>query len=613
MSTKDNSPGLLSKVAKFVRNPTTNWTDLDKPDAEPDTGYSKQALKEMIERKRQNDFVRKREFDQLRKLRSRDPSAGNPDLAGRPSYFQSSLPSNPDERAMTIKKIDEIEAQMSNQWWQGKNDGKVPTTAVKAVAGASAPGAGDAGARTEKPPAEDIGYAATRLAPMASEASLAEQAEQADFLPTQTTSSFGKTVLAAAPFAHSSGKPAAVQTPVAAPAAALFHRVTDSTGFVNSQPFAVELGDGSTDPDLEEAAIRFANGDNAGAEAGLLDALANGAVRRDLAETWTAALFDLYRATGQQARFDSVAIDYAERFGRSAPAWFSMPDLLGLRTNTSTARTVPSQLADDPLWICPAQFERASVDELQLAIANAASPWFLDWSGMRALDTDAVDVLGKLFSEWCTTAVQLRFRGSESLEQVLRARTPSGDKAVGIAPWRLRLDALRVMQLQDDFELVALEYCVTFEVSPPSWQDARCSFYRDSGEPPEARMADDGLSAPGDLAAEQGSDSAHALTVPMGLETVPATLVELSGEVLGEATESLARLEDARQGGGRLVISCANLIRVDFSAAGSILNWVALRQAEGCNLQFRDVHRLVAAFFNVIGINEHARVVLRSN
>lgn len=606
MSTKDNTPGLLSKVAKFVRNPTTNWTDLDKPDAEPDTGYSKQALKEMIERKRQNDFVRKREFDQLRKLRSRDPSAGNPDLAGRPSYFQSSLPSNPDERAMTIKKIDEIEAQMSNQWWQGKNDGKTPTTATKAATEAPVRGV----PKTEKPPAEDIGYAATKLAPMASEAGLAEQS---DFVPTQTNSSFGKTVLAAQPVAHSNSKRAALAATAPPTAPAQSHRTGDSSGFFNSQSFAVELGDGSTDPDLEEAAIRFANGDNAGAEAGLLDALANGAARRDLAETWTAALFDLYRATGQQARFDSVAIEYAERFGRSAPAWFSMPDMLGLRTTTSTARTVPSQLADDPLWICPAQFERASVDELQLAIANAASPWFLDWGGMRALDLDAVGVLGQLFGDWCTTAVQLRFRGLESLEQVLRDLTPPGDKAVGIAPWRLRLDALRVMQLQDDFELVALEYCVTFEVSPPSWQDARCSFYRDSGEATDARVTDDGLSESGDMRTGAGADSAHALTVPMGLETALATLVELSGEVVGEATESLARLEDARQGGGRLVISCANLIRVDFSAAGSILNWVALRQAEGCNLQFRDVHRLVAAFFNVIGINEHARVVLRSN
>jgi hypothetical protein len=37
-----------------------------------------------------------------------------------------------------------------------------------------------------------------------------------------------------------------------------------------------------------------------------------------------------------------------------------------------------------------------------------------------------------------------------------------------------------------------------------------------------------------------------------------------------------------------------------------------MRQAEGCQVQFRDVHRLVAAFFNVIGVHEHARVVLKA-
>ncbi|MEZ5640375.1 MAG: hypothetical protein R3E92_24875, partial [Burkholderiaceae bacterium] len=157
MSAKENhNPSLLSKVAKFVRNPTTNWTDLDKQDPEPDAGYSKQALKEMIERKRQNDFVRKREFDQLRKLRSRDPAV-SPDMAGRPSYFQSSLPSNPDERAMTIKKIDEIEAQMSNQWWQGKNDGSHKSAAAERKP-AGKPDTADV--------VDDEAYAPTRLSPM---------------------------------------------------------------------------------------------------------------------------------------------------------------------------------------------------------------------------------------------------------------------------------------------------------------------------------------------------------------------------------------------------------------------------------------------------------------
>jgi ABC-type transporter Mla MlaB component len=98
----------------------------------------------------------------------------------------------------------------------------------------------------------------------------------------------------------------------------------------------------------------------------------------------------------------------------------------------------------------------------------------------------------------------------------------------------------------------------------------------------------------------------------MGLDSVRLSGLELRGEVLGDATQALAGLESVQVSGGRVVVSCRNLIRVDFSAAGSILNWVALRQAEGHLVQFQDVHRLVAAFFNVIGINEHAKVVLRT-
>src|SRR5450830_1462232 len=123
MATKDTNTGLLSKMARFVRNPTKDWSDLDKPepDTEQENEYGKAALKEMIERKRQNDFVRRREFDHLRKVRRNGPVL-NPELASRPSFFQTSSISNLDERAMTLKKIDEIEAQMSKQWWKGKQD-----------------------------------------------------------------------------------------------------------------------------------------------------------------------------------------------------------------------------------------------------------------------------------------------------------------------------------------------------------------------------------------------------------------------------------------------------------------------------------------------------------
>ena len=117
---KDDNGGLLSKVVKFVRNPATNWADLDLAESQHESGNSKQMLKELIERKKRNDFVRKREFEMLRKLRRRE-LAGTQSSTPRPSFFQSSMPSKPDERAQTLKKIDEIEAQMSMQWWKTKH------------------------------------------------------------------------------------------------------------------------------------------------------------------------------------------------------------------------------------------------------------------------------------------------------------------------------------------------------------------------------------------------------------------------------------------------------------------------------------------------------------
>ena len=60
-------------------------------------------------------------------------------------------------------------------------------------------------------------------------------------------------------------------------------------------------------------------------------------------------------------------------------------------------------------------------------------------------------------------------------------------------------------------------------------------------------------------------------------------------------------------------VSCAKLIRVDFIAAGDLLNWVLAKKTENRAVHFVDAHRLVALFFGAMGINEHARVQVRKN
>ena len=73
MSEPKDTTSFFRKVVKFVANPSTDWAVLGVPTEEArETEYAKGELKAMIERKRRNDFVRKREFDMLRKVRRED-------------------------------------------------------------------------------------------------------------------------------------------------------------------------------------------------------------------------------------------------------------------------------------------------------------------------------------------------------------------------------------------------------------------------------------------------------------------------------------------------------------------------------------------------------------
>ncbi|MEY4266164.1 MAG: hypothetical protein RIS90_699, partial [Pseudomonadota bacterium] len=67
----------------------------------------------------------------------------------------------------------------------------------------------------------------------------------------------------------------------------------------------------------------------------------------------------------------------------------------------------------------------------------------------------------------------------------------------------------------------------------------------------------------------------------------------------------------APAGLGPLVVSCAWLVRVDFSAAGRLLTWTSGCREAGRKVRFDDLPPLVAAFFQVIGIDEHAELAVR--
>ena len=154
--------------------------------------------------------------------------------------------------------------------------------------------------------------------------------------------------------------------------------------------------------------------------------------------------------------------------------------------------------------------------------------------------------------------MQLRFIGADKLENVLKNATPSGDNAVNPAWWKLRMEVLRVMHRPDEFELVALDYCVTYEVSPPSWDSARCEF---------KPLQPDGSVATGHTIIGEAFRDSLVVGHEHGLRRLPVAgpnsqmsniaTVELAGQILGDATEALEMLDDKVAGADVMVISCA--------------------------------------------------------
>ena len=581
MTKDDTASGLLSKLVKFVRNPASNWTELDSINGNKDNAASRQLLNEMIERKRRNDFVRKREFDVLRKLQKLQISAGTAsDVSSRPSFYHNSITSNVEDRAVTLKKIDDIEAQMSMQWWKTKNQvstaahsDRAPLSALQAVVPA-VPGPEMASGPQAAGQADVAVPRGSLTNPMQEFPSGSERARFPKIENPGDSIIFGAPSSMVGLTLPESGRDAVVH-----------------------------------DADLEEAAILFANGDDASAEAGLLEILASGASHANDKHAWL-TLFDLYRATGEYARFESAAIDFAQRFSRSAPQWFSLPDLVKALAQPGEKPRQEGMAVD---WICPSVLGLQSMNVFNTVIARAPMPWRLDWTHLKSIDAGVLEPLLKVFSQWANQSVKLCFMGEFQLRTVLADCTPSNERSTDPKWWLLRLEILRIIRRPDDFELTALDYCVTYEVSPPAWQIAGCDY----------KSLDDGAAlGSAIIIGEPVSEYVHSTLMEIDADSeldfadsisIRFLSVELSGQIQGDAVGALDRLETSLAGAEKMQISCAKLIRVDFSAAGMLLNWVAAQHAEKRLIEFSEVNRLVAAFFNVIGIVEYAKVTARSD
>lgn len=583
-------------MARYFREPEPSHADASES-MQTRSGESekeKHALQSLIERKRQDDLVRRREFNHLRKLRTHSWGSSTPGLVSSAMAFQHSSGFNVEDRASTIKKIDAIEATMVEGWSKSKAASRKPLTQPPATASPPNPRATG--------PAPGV-----RPPKLTERAESPSQQEPMDDLDLDFTTMLSQT--ASAPTADATGKPsggtkpsvspqdqpteAAPLTPAPAP-----RNLTPPPDLVDEVLLAEPIENG-----LQAAAMLFAEGDSAAAEAVLLALIQGPDVGADAADVLASALFDLYRATGQQDGFDVVAMEYAGRFGRSPAEWFSLPDLLKAATTATAAiapQPVPLMLQrEDSVWVCPPTLEPAGVAALKDRFSGPGTDWHVDWAQLSSIAQDAATPLSELVTYWATHPVKLHWSEVPALQRALLRNAPADDNSANPLWWLVHLDLLCILGEQDAFESLALDYCVVYEVSPPSWKDLPCEFMQEASA---STFAPD-PEGPASVMPQDGNDAAAALY----------THCDLSGILLGDSPEVMERLHAASETSPHVVVSCARLIRIDFTATGDILNWVTAREAEHHTVEFVNVPRLIAVFFKMLGLDGHAKITVRAN
>lgn len=339
--------------------------------------------------------------------------------------------------------------------------------------------------------------------------------------------------------------------------------------FSESAPdFQIEGDVDPVDAAAEEAAVLFANGQDEAVRVVL-----DNAVREHLAgqgERLWQMLFDLYRLLGQKAPFEALAIDFVRAFEKSPPTWRDASLARGkAKTGESAAGSLlfRGELIGD---------NAAAFEAVQQAL-DKNPKLCLDLSKVKSADTGGCRLLLECLQRAKKARREIELLGRESVLSLIEGRVE-----VGVPEnqecWLLLIELLQLQGQHDAFEEAAINYAVTFEVSPPSWEAQRVAV-------PESAVP----------ALEPASD---------------AEFYALVGEVRSSRFTDLAAYAEVHN---PVVIGCGTLRRMDFISAGALLNVLSSVKRTGRQVVFHHPNHLVAELFGVVGLTAVAAIVFEKH
>jgi anti-anti-sigma regulatory factor len=377
---------------------------------------------------------------------------------------------------------------------------------------------------------------------------------------------------------------------------------------------AIELSSSGAGSVIDETAILFANGQAAEAEETLRQGLESESVGAASQTAWH-MLFELVNQRSDKASFEQLTMQYALRFENSPPAWMdyaaagrpaivelpvaAAPAPAPVQEPAPAASMLPSGL---PIIALPADVDANVVKALELLKNMAAqhSALAIDASQVRSVDLVGAELLLRVVNAFKRSSHELSILGCEQLQVPLRSAVEPGRRDASDAAWMLLLEVLRLLDKQHDFEETGIQYCITFEVSPPSWEPPPPNLK--SGPAPARPVAPAPAAAPAPVPASAALAAAAAATAPA------VGPLDWRGVVDGEGEPQFGRMVAEARSSKHLQIECRYLQRMGFSAASALLTHVMKLQSGGVRVEFRNVNPLVVALLTLLGVSAVANV-----
>jgi ABC-type transporter Mla MlaB component len=323
-------------------------------------------------------------------------------------------------------------------------------------------------------------------------------------------------------------------------------------------------------PVIEETAIFFANGQVVQALSMLSLAVREADLGASALQAWL-MLFDLYQHLGMNAEFEALALEFVVKFERSPPSWIE------------TGKQQDHALVTGGIGYCTLRgtLSEASAPELDKLrdTAQRLQTVRMDCGELQGVDVPGCRLLRETLASIRGAGKEVMITGEAQLLRFLEEPCQAGRAQTDGAMWALLLDIYRMLKLKDKFEETAVNYAVTFEVSPPSWDS-------------------------------QPSTGSKRAAVERPVEPEDRALA-LSGDITG-ASEALAKqMQDWAAANSMLVIDMSQARRVDFVTAGLMLNVLSKLQRAGTTIQIRGANELITVLFLVMGIGKIARIIPR--